>query len=116
MKYRILYMLLLTFTLVVILGLFRPDPMNSKTSESFFWNNKVNDNKNIRKPEEFLIEAFEKLKNLLRDENEFINDPRNLSFNPDMLEILSDQSQKEKNLKLANYIRKIGDELKNILE
>jgi hypothetical protein len=36
-------MLLLTFTLVVILGLFRPDPMNSKTSESFFWNNKVND-------------------------------------------------------------------------
>lgn len=79
-------------------------------------NTKVNDNKNIRKPEEFLIEAFEKLKNLLRDENEFINDPRNLSFNPDMLEILSDQSQKKKNLKLANYIRKIGDELKNILE
>jgi len=45
MKYRIVYMLLVTFILVFIVGFFRPEPMNSKTSESFFWNNKVNDTK-----------------------------------------------------------------------
>lgn len=38
-------MLLLTFIFVYIVGFFRPEPMNSKTSESFFWNNKVNDTK-----------------------------------------------------------------------
>ena len=45
MKYRIVYMLLVTLLLVFIVGFFRPEPMNSKTSESFFWNNKVNDTK-----------------------------------------------------------------------
>lgn len=38
-------MLLVTLLLVFIVGFFRPEPMNSKTSESFFWNNKVNDTK-----------------------------------------------------------------------
>jgi hypothetical protein len=38
-------MLLVTFILVFIVGFFRPEPMNSKTSKSFFWNNKVNDTK-----------------------------------------------------------------------
>ena len=70
----------------------------------------------FREPEKYLMEAFEKLKNLLKDENEFENNPHNINFNSDMLEILSDPSQREKNIKLANYIRKIGDELKNILE
>lgn len=32
-----------TFILVCLVGFLRPKPMNSKTSESFFWNNKVND-------------------------------------------------------------------------
>jgi hypothetical protein len=70
----------------------------------------------FREPEKYLIEAFEKLKHLLKDENEFENNPNNINFNSDMLKILSDQSQIKKNIKLANYIRKIGDELKNILE
>ena len=43
MKHRILYLTLITATLIVLVGLFRPEPMNSKTGESFFWNNKVND-------------------------------------------------------------------------
>lgn len=38
-------MLLFIFILVFIIGVFRPEPMNSKASESFFWNNKVNDTK-----------------------------------------------------------------------
>ena len=77
---------------------------------------KINDFQKFREPERYLMEAFEKLKNLLKDENEFENNTREVNFNDDMLEILSDQSQRKKNIKLANYIRKIGDELKNILE
>jgi len=34
-----------TFILVCLVGFLRPEPMNSKASESFFWNNKVNDTK-----------------------------------------------------------------------
>ena len=34
-----------TVILVCLVGFLRPEPMNSKASESFFWNNKVNDTK-----------------------------------------------------------------------
>lgn len=37
-------MSLFTIFLLIVVGAFRPEPMNSKTEESFFWNNKVNDN------------------------------------------------------------------------
>lgn len=43
MKYKFLFMSLLTVSLMLIVGMIRPEPMNSKSKESFFWNNKVND-------------------------------------------------------------------------
>lgn len=45
MNYRIEYMLLSTLIITFIVGSFRPKPMNSKSKESCFWNNKVNDTK-----------------------------------------------------------------------
>ena len=38
-------MLVLTLIIIFIVGYFRPNPMNSKSKESYFWNNKVNDTK-----------------------------------------------------------------------
>ena len=43
-KKKIVCSVFLSFTLVLIIGLIRPKPMNSKLSESIFWNNKINDN------------------------------------------------------------------------
>ena len=77
---------------------------------------KINDRQKARELEKYLMEAYEKLKNIIRDIHEFENDPRKIEFNSDMIDILQTENQRTKNLKLANYIRKIGDELKNILE
>ena len=78
--------------------------------------NAISDRQKSREPEKYLMEAYDKLKNLIRDNHEFENNPRNIEFNSDMIDILQSDSQKPKNLELANFIRKIGDELKNILE
>lgn len=45
MKYRIIYLFCSSLILVCLVGFVRPEPMNSKASEIFFWNNKVNDTK-----------------------------------------------------------------------
>ena len=77
---------------------------------------RIHDKQKSREPEKYLMEAYEKLKNIIRDIHEFENNPRNIKFNSDMVEILQSENQRTKNLKLANYIRKIGDELKNMLD
>lgn len=77
---------------------------------------RINDRQKSREPEKYLMEAYEKLKNIIRDIHEFENNPRNIEFNSDMIDILQSENQRTKNLKLANYIRKIGDELKNMLD
>ncbi len=78
--------------------------------------NQINDRQKSREPEKYLMEAYEKLKNIIKDKHEFENNPRNIEFNSDMIDILQSENQRRKNLELANYIRKIGDELKNMLE
>jgi hypothetical protein len=78
--------------------------------------NSIADNQKNGEPEKYLLEAYEKLNNLLKDKYEFERNPRDIAFKSDMIEILNSDNQRDNNLRLANYLRKIGDELKKVLE